>query len=89
VNDKLLCVGECIIDKEYEFINSEAICEKFGATVNILGFMDSKAPLFLALGFGEITITGYLSKAGSIKRIFRYQKVQSESIFQKWHKIMK
>ena len=83
---------KCIKDKEYEFIISEAVCEKCGGTVNILGLMDSnaqevdrqyrlqegivniddihdlmevykigKAPLSLALGFGEITITRYLS----------------------------
>lgn len=83
---------KCIKDKEYEFIISEAICEKCGGTVNIPGLMDSnaqevdrqyrlqegivsigdicdlmeiykigKAPLSLALGFGEITITRYLS----------------------------
>ena len=83
---------KCIKDKEYEFIISEAVCEKCGETVNIPGLMDSnaqevdrqyrlqegivsiddihdlmevykigKAPLSLALGFGEITITRYLS----------------------------
>lgn len=81
-----------IKDKEYEFIISEAVCEKCGGAVNIPGLMDSnakavdrqyrlqegivsiddiydlmdvykigKAPLSLALGFGEITITRYLS----------------------------
>ena len=81
-----------IKEKEYEFIVSEAVCEKCGETVNIPGLMDSnaqevdrqyrlqegivgvdyicnlmdvykmgKAPLSLALGFGEITITRYLS----------------------------
>ncbi|MGN0383662.1 MAG: Panacea domain-containing protein [Eubacterium sp.] len=83
---------KCIKDKEYEFIISEAVCEKCGEAVNIPGLMDSnaqevdrqyrlqegivsiddiydlmeiykigKAPLSLALGFGEITITRYLS----------------------------
>ena len=83
---------KCIKGKEYEFIISEAVCEKCGETVNIPGLMDSnaqevdrqyrleegivstddicdlmeiykigKAPLSLALGFGEITITRYLS----------------------------
>ena len=82
---------KCIKDKEYEFIISEAVCEKCGEIVNIPGIMDSnaqeidrqyrlqedivsiddicdlmeiykigKAPLSLALGFGEITITRYL-----------------------------
>ena len=81
-----------IKDKEYDFIISEAVCEKCGETVNIPGLMDSnaqeverqyrlqegivsvndirdlmevyrigKAPLSLALGFGEVTITRYLS----------------------------
>lgn len=81
-----------IKDKEYEFIISEAVCEKCGEPVNIPGLMDSnarevdrqyrlkegivsiddiynlmeiykigKSPLSLALGFGEITITRYLS----------------------------
>lgn len=81
-----------IKDKEYEFIISEAVCEKCGKPVNIPGLMDSnaravdrqyrfqegivsiddiynlmeiykigKSPLSLALGFGEITITRYLS----------------------------
>lgn len=83
---------KCIKDKEYEFIISEAVCEKCGEPVNIPGIMDSnaqevdrqyrlqegivsiddiydlmeiykmgKAPLSLALGFGEITITRYLA----------------------------
>lgn len=83
---------KCIKDKEYEFVISEAVCEKCGEAVNIPGLMDSnaqevdrqyrlqeglvsiddiydlmeiykigKAPLSLALGFGEITITRYLS----------------------------
>ena len=87
----VLC-RKCIKDKEYEFIISEAVCEKCGETVNIPGLMVSnaqevdrqyrlqegivsiddihdlmevykigKAPLSLALGFGEITITRYLS----------------------------
>ncbi len=82
---------KCIKDKEYEFIISEAICEKCEEVVNIPGLADSnaqeidrqyrlyeeivsiddiydlmeiykigKAPLSLALGFGEITITRYL-----------------------------
>ncbi len=86
----ILC-RKCIKDKEYEFIISEAVCEKCGENVNIPGLMDSnaqeadrqyrlqegivsiddiydlmeiykigKAPLSLALGFGEITITRYL-----------------------------
>lgn len=81
-----------IKDKEYEFVISEAVCEKCGEAVNISGIIDSnaqevdrqyrlqegivsiddiydlmevykigKAPLSLALGFGEITITRYLS----------------------------
>ena len=34
---------KCIKDKEYEFIISEAVCEKCGETVNIPGIMDSNA----------------------------------------------
>lgn len=81
-----------IRDKEYEFIISEAVCEKCEEAVNIPGLMErnaqevdrqyrlqegivsiddiynlmevykmGKAPLSLALGFGEVTITRYLS----------------------------
>lgn len=81
-----------IKDKEYEFLVSEAVCEKCGELVNIPGLIDynareidrqyrlqenivsiddildlmeiykiGKAPLSLALGFGEITITRYIS----------------------------
>jgi len=87
----VLC-RKCIKDKEYDFVISEAVCEKCGEAVNVPGLMDSnarevdrqyrlyegivsiddicnlmevykigKAPLSLALGFGEITITRYLS----------------------------
>lgn len=81
-----------IRNKEYEFIISEAVCKKCGASVYIPGLMDKNAkeieeqyrvqenivsvaeirnlmqlykigkkPLSLALGFGEITISRYLS----------------------------
>lgn len=84
--------SKCIKDKEYVFEILEAVCEKCGEPVNIVGLMDSnaravdrqyrlqedivsiediyslmelyrigKAPLSLALGFGEITITRYLA----------------------------